>query len=61
MEELVNTEKRVKGLEKEKQPNGRKVKNPIISNKKNLDSQIQIGISENEVLNDPKTLTASIA
>jgi hypothetical protein len=30
MVELVNTEKRVKGLEKEKQQDGRKVKNPII-------------------------------
>jgi len=59
MEKLVNTEKPDKELEKEKQPNGRKAKNPIISNKKNLDSPIQIGISENEVSSDLKTLTES--
>jgi len=56
MDQLDNTEKRDKELEKEKQPNGRKVKKAIISNKKNLDSQILIGTLEKEVLRDHKTL-----
>jgi len=60
MEKLVNIEKQGKEPEKEKQPNGRKAKNLIISNKKNLVFQIQIGISGNEDSSDPKILTESI-
>lgn len=58
-EKLVNTERLGKELEKEKQLNGRKAKNPIILNKKNLDSQTQTGISENVVSSVHKTLNES--